>query len=103
MKIKLGARMATFIREVRALSQKLDRTNDLPTLRAVVLDLRPGDRIVLSTPDRLTLEAVTRIREQWRRYCEIAGLVEIPAIVLEGGMTISVIRQEIAPIDGRPS
>lgn len=54
------------------------------------LELKPGDRFVLTAPGPLRMETVERIREKWREF--VGGIEEkFPLLVLDSEMKLVVI------------
>lgn len=57
------------------------------------LDVRPGDRFVLTVPVLLSDEEVARLQEQWAKL----GLGDGKVIVLHEGMKLGVIGSDPEP------
>jgi hypothetical protein len=84
--------VAQLIREIRLLSRKLDEAAELPIGRVEILELRPGDHIIFTHPRPLSVRTVERLRDQWRAYCEAIGKSGAPALVLDDGLAIQIVR-----------
>ena len=54
------------------------------------LELRPGDRFVLTIPRILSIEHVESIQSAWRRF--MGGDAAPELLLLDGGMKLDVIR-----------
>jgi len=54
------------------------------------LDVKPGDRFVISVPGPIPMEACERIRQQWKDF--IGG--DVPVLILSDGIKIGAISGE---------
>lgn len=59
-----------------------------------MLNVRPGDRFVLTSARPLTPEQMKSIRGTWERYFASGAVPEL--LILDGGLEIGVIRAESA-------
>lgn len=94
MKINLSRRIAALMGALRALQSRIEATDGVIVLRVEAIKVSPGDLVVLSTPFQLTRDAATRIREEWERMVKVLGVEGAQAVVLERGMTVSVLRPD---------
>lgn len=58
------------------------------------LDIRPGDRFVLTCQSHLTASAVNNIRDLWSGYFKGGEVPEL--VILYGGVELGVIRVQDA-------
>jgi hypothetical protein len=54
------------------------------------LDVKPGDRFVITTSDVLSMAQAKLVQAQWKEF--IGG--SVPLLILTSGMQIGVIRDE---------
>lgn len=78
------------------------------TINGEILDverlrLRPGDVVVFYAKERLSADSAAHCRDAWREFTKRAGLGDIPAITLDGGMKMSVLAAGGSPALAPPS
>lgn len=56
------------------------------------VDVKPGDRFVITVPGRVSLEMVERIRDGWKQFIGNEDTAQL--LILDSGMTIGVIRDD---------
>jgi hypothetical protein len=57
------------------------------------LELRPGDRFVMTVPERLMMDQAESIRDAWRR---LWGGDHVPLVVLDAGIRLEVLTADSA-------
>ncbi len=91
-KIGLAKRIAVLMRELGALNRRLTAADGVVILRAEALKIERDDLVILSTSERLSENAAHRMKEQWKELARRLGIEDTKALVLEQGMTISILK-----------
>jgi hypothetical protein len=70
---------------------KLEDGTEVPFADIAVLTLKPGDYLILRAEQKLSMEAVERLHNAFRRSLpELVGRV----LVLDGGLEMAILRPE---------